>query len=123
MSFHGKEPLDAVICQASPLTDHLSIHGIPPITSSPYIALAGVHHSHTNAWPLVLLAGSSESFQSNVGMGAFQEMDQISVVKGVGGIKWVFRLRSLLIRELDVVAVHLEKIALMWYLTFLRVII
>jgi hypothetical protein len=72
----------------------ISFTSHPPLTPAsilrlPIVALSGIHHSHMNAWPLVLLAGSSESFQSNVGMGAFQEMDQVSVVKGVGGIKCV----------------------------------
>ncbi|KAL2312993.1 putative 2-hydroxyacyl-CoA lyase [Schizosaccharomyces pombe] len=39
-------------------------------------AMAGVFNSKTNRWPLLLLAGSSETFQQNCG--AFQELDQVS---------------------------------------------
>ncbi|KAJ9108836.1 hypothetical protein QFC21_000156 [Naganishia friedmannii] len=42
-------------------------------------AMAGVFHAQTNAWPLLVLAGSSESFQQ--GMGAFQELDQVAFLK------------------------------------------
>ncbi|ODV89148.1 hypothetical protein CANCADRAFT_27702 [Tortispora caseinolytica NRRL Y-17796] len=42
-------------------------------------ALAGIENAKTNKWPLLVLAGSSES--ELVGRGAFQELDQISTVK------------------------------------------
>lgn len=45
-------------------------------------ALSGIHQGTENAWPIVLLAGSSESHQQN--MGAFQELDQVSLMKGLG---------------------------------------
>lgn len=41
--------------------------------------MAGTFHASTNAWPLLLLAGSSESFQQD--MGAFQELDQVELLK------------------------------------------
>jgi thiamine pyrophosphate-dependent acetolactate synthase large subunit-like protein len=44
-----------------------------------FLAMAGVFHAQTNAWPLLVLAGSSESFQQD--MGAFQELDQVSFLK------------------------------------------
>ncbi|CAG8600733.1 4348_t:CDS:10 [Ambispora gerdemannii] len=40
-------------------------------------ALAGVVNAQVNCWPLLLLAGSSDTYQ--VGMGAFQELDQVSL--------------------------------------------
>lgn len=43
-------------------------------------ALAGVSHAASNSFPLLMLAGASESFQTN--QGAFQEMDQVSFLKG-----------------------------------------
>ena len=43
-------------------------------------ALAGVSHAASNSFPLLMLAGASESFQAN--QGAFQEMDQVSFLKG-----------------------------------------
>lgn len=43
-------------------------------------ALAGVSHAASNGFPLVMLAGASESFQQN--MGAFQELDQVGLLKG-----------------------------------------
>jgi hypothetical protein len=41
--------------------------------------MAGTHHAEANAWPLMLMAGSSESYQQN--MGAFQELDQVGLLK------------------------------------------
>jgi len=41
--------------------------------------MAGLHHASANAWPMLLLAGSSESFQQD--MGAFQELDQVGLLK------------------------------------------
>lgn len=41
-------------------------------------AFAGVGNSSINAWPMLLLAGSSETHQ--VGKGAFQELDAISLL-------------------------------------------
>ena len=41
--------------------------------------MAGTHHAEANTWPMLLLAGSSESYQQ--GMGAFQEMDQVGLLK------------------------------------------
>lgn len=41
-------------------------------------AMAGVGNASANGWPLLLLAGSSESHQRN--KGAFQELDQISLL-------------------------------------------
>ncbi|KAG8530709.1 uncharacterized protein KY384_004065 [Bacidia gigantensis] len=41
-------------------------------------AIAGVGNSHANAWPLLLLAGSSETHL--VSKGAFQELDAISLL-------------------------------------------
>lgn len=63
------------------------VHGkqcthLPPereLTKLCLTAMAGIFHAQTNAWPLLVLAGSSESFQQ--GMGAFQELDQVSYVK------------------------------------------
>lgn len=43
-------------------------------------ALAGVFNSNANRWPLVVLAGSSAF--DDVNKGGFQELDQVSFVKG-----------------------------------------
>lgn len=56
--------------------------------------MAGTHHAEANAWPLMLMAGSSESYQQ--GMGAFQELDQVGLLKP--HVKWVHR-RPLLLRD------------------------
>ena len=45
-----------------------------------YTALAGVAHAAANSFPLLMLAGASESFQQN--QGAFQELDQVGLLKG-----------------------------------------
>ena len=58
--------------EASYLTVGLSRRCLPK-------AMAGIFHAQTNAWPLLVLAGSSESFQQ--GMGAFQELDQVAYVR------------------------------------------
>jgi 2-hydroxyacyl-CoA lyase 1 len=42
-------------------------------------ALAGILNSQVNCWPMVLLAGSSDTDQ--IGMGAFQELDQVEACK------------------------------------------
>ncbi|KAG9296514.1 hypothetical protein G9A89_015106 [Geosiphon pyriformis] len=42
-------------------------------------ALAGLVNAQVNCWPILLLAGSSDSYQQ--GMGAFQELDQVSFCK------------------------------------------
>lgn len=42
-------------------------------------ALAGIVNSQVNCWPMVLLAGSSDTDQ--IGMGAFQELDQVEACK------------------------------------------
>ncbi|KAI9289483.1 thiamine pyrophosphate enzyme, N-terminal TPP binding domain-containing protein [Umbelopsis sp. AD052] len=42
-------------------------------------ALAGIVNSQINCWPMVLLAGSSDTDQ--LGMGAFQELDQVEACK------------------------------------------
>jgi len=42
-------------------------------------ALAGLVNSQVNCWPMVLLAGSSDTDQ--LGMGAFQELDQVEACK------------------------------------------
>lgn len=42
-------------------------------------ALAGVENSHANNFPLLLLAGSCETYQRE--KGAFQELDQVSLMK------------------------------------------
>ncbi|KAM3578947.1 hypothetical protein VKS41_008486 [Umbelopsis sp. WA50703] len=41
--------------------------------------LAGLVNSQVNCWPMVLLAGSSDTDQ--IGMGAFQELDQVEACK------------------------------------------
>lgn len=41
--------------------------------------MAGTHHAEANGWPMLLLAGSSESYQQD--MGAFQELDQVGLLK------------------------------------------
>jgi 2-hydroxyacyl-CoA lyase 1 len=56
--------------------------------------MAGTHHAEANAWPLMLMAGSSESYQQ--GMGAFQELDQVGLLKP--HVKWV-QCRPLLSRD------------------------
>ncbi|KAL7416993.1 thiamine diphosphate-binding protein [Mrakia frigida] len=43
-------------------------------------ALAGVAHAAANSFPLLMLAGASETFQQN--QGAFQELDQVGLLKG-----------------------------------------
>ena len=45
-------------------------------------ALPGVENSRSNRFPLLVLAGSAET--SHRGMGAFQQLDQISLVKAAG---------------------------------------
>lgn len=42
-------------------------------------ALAGVANAQVNHWPMLLLAGASETFQT--GQGAFQELDQVHAVQ------------------------------------------
>lgn len=44
--------------------------------------LAGLPHAAANAWPLLVLAGSSETH--NAGKGAFQEMDALPMVQPLG---------------------------------------
>lgn len=41
--------------------------------------MAGTNNAEINTWPMLLLAGSSESFQRD--MGAFQELDQVALMK------------------------------------------
>ncbi|CED84115.1 2-hydroxyacyl-lyase [Phaffia rhodozyma] len=42
-------------------------------------AMPGIHHALSNSFPLVVLAGASESFQQS--MGAFQELDQVAFLR------------------------------------------
>jgi 2-hydroxyacyl-CoA lyase 1 len=41
--------------------------------------LAGLSNAHINAWPMVLVSGSS--VQADIGKGDFQELDQVEIVK------------------------------------------
>lgn len=64
--------------------------GVALVVGGPGVihALSGVHHSEMNGWPLVLLAGSSETHQQD--MGAFQELDQVRLMHSVG-VKYAAR--------------------------------
>jgi 2-hydroxyacyl-CoA lyase 1 len=42
-------------------------------------ALAGVINAQVNCWPLLLIGGSSDTYQE--GMGAFQELDQVTLCR------------------------------------------
>jgi 2-hydroxyacyl-CoA lyase 1 len=53
-------------------------------------AIAGVGNASANGWPLLLLAGSSESHL--VGKGAFQELDAVSLLRP--HVKSVVRVRG-----------------------------
>lgn len=63
-------------------------------------ALAGLANAQVNCWPMVLLAGSSETDQTD--MGAFQELDQVQACKPY--CKYAFRPASL-----DKVPASIEK--------------
>ncbi|CAG8514879.1 6992_t:CDS:2 [Paraglomus occultum] len=55
--------------------------GVCLVVSGPGVvhALPGVVNATANCWPLLLLGGSSDTYQQ--GMGAFQEMDQLALLK------------------------------------------
>lgn len=55
--------------------------GVCLVVSGPGVihALSGLYNAQANCWPMVLIGGSCES--SQVGMGAFQELDQIAACR------------------------------------------
>lgn len=60
------------------------IPGVCLVVGGPGVvhALAGVENSNANRFPLLLLAGSAET--NLRGLGAFQQLDQVSLVKAAG---------------------------------------
>ncbi|CAB4483655.1 hypothetical protein RhiirA5_469299 [Rhizophagus irregularis] len=55
--------------------------GVCLVVSGPGVvhALAGVINAQVNCWPLLLIGGSSDTYQE--GMGAFQELDQVTLCR------------------------------------------
>ncbi|RIA95582.1 thiamine pyrophosphate enzyme, N-terminal TPP binding domain-containing protein [Glomus cerebriforme] len=55
--------------------------GVGLVVSGPGVvhALAGVINAQVNCWPLLLIGGSSDTYQE--GMGAFQELDQVTLCR------------------------------------------
>ncbi|CAG8616895.1 13773_t:CDS:2, partial [Cetraspora pellucida] len=55
--------------------------GVCLVVSGPGVvhALAGLVNAQANCWPLLLIGGSSDTYQQ--GMGAFQELDQITLCR------------------------------------------
>src|SRR6266542_609137 len=55
--------------------------GVCLVVSGPGVihALAGMINAQVNCWPLLLIGGSSDTYQE--GMGAFQELDQVTLCR------------------------------------------
>jgi 2-hydroxyacyl-CoA lyase 1 len=74
--------LNGTINQAAAAYGYLSGRpGVCLVVGGPGVihSMAGVHHAESNGWPFMLLAGSSETYQRD--MGAFQELDQVGLLK------------------------------------------